>query len=84
MGSMNGVDVQGWLLNTSGALGSNRYALLDGDTIFDRNGEATSITTADTGGCSAEQIADELDLGTGHYRFGLSQSALQRWLDQLQ
>ena len=69
---------------TSGALGRNRYALLDGDTIFDRIGEATSITTADTGGCSAEQIADELDLGNGHYRFGLSQSALQRWLDQLQ
>ena len=32
--------------------------------------------------CSAEQIIDELGLGKGHLKFGLSLSALRSWVDQ--
>lgn len=67
---------------TSGALGTNRYALINSDIVFDRNGPDSDITIEDTGGCSAEQIADELHLGNGHYINGLSRGVLTGWINR--
>jgi hypothetical protein len=66
-------------------LGVNRWALVDDDNVFDTrlprgDGPGLSFTTADTAGCSCEQIIDELDLGVGHRRFGCSISAMQDWM----
>jgi hypothetical protein len=69
---------------SSGVLGQNRYSLMDDDLEFDRNVSRTEdtdrFTTADTAGCNASQIADELHLGRSHYRWGLSRSVLQTWV----
>jgi hypothetical protein len=66
-------------------LGTNRWALVDGDGAFDTfhpRGKAPtrSFTIVDTGGCNAEQIADALRLGKGHYKYGLSTDAMNRWV----
>ena len=53
-----------------------RYALTDGDDIFDTpappHGHLTppTFTTEDTGGCSCEQIIDRLHLGAFQHRYG--------------
>lgn len=53
-------------------LGTNRWALVDGDAIFDTNppnglgaGLDRGFTIQDTTGCACEQIIDQLDLGSG-------------------
>ncbi len=68
-------------------LGVNRFALVDGDLIFDTtsppgggNGPGDDYTTTDTGGCSCEQIIVELGLGQGHMKFGCSLSAMREWV----
>ncbi len=67
-------------------LGTNRWALIDIDFVFDTKspetgrGPARSYTTTDTGGCSCEQIIDELGLGQGHLKFGCSISAMDDWV----
>jgi hypothetical protein len=69
----------------SGALKQNRYSLLDADLVFDRrtvgNGTNETITTVETGGCNASQIADALGLGRSHYDHGVSRSALRTWIE---
>ncbi len=78
-------------------LGVNRWALVDGDGIFDTTpppgrsgpvGERTSLppvvdpfTVQQTGGCSCEQIIDALGLGQGHVKFGCSTGAMRTWID---
>ena len=67
-------------------LGTNRFALVDGDTIFDTkkpngNGPRKAFTIEDTSGCSCEQIIEELGLGKGHVKFGCSISAMEEWID---
>ena len=54
-------------------LGVNRFALVDGDGVFDTTlppggggGSGLSFTIEDTAGCSCEQIIDLLALGKGH------------------
>ncbi len=68
-------------------LGVNRFALTDGDTIFDTvsppgggNGPGLVFTTEDTAGCSCEQIIAAQGLGAGHVKFGCSISAMQDWI----
>lgn len=63
------------------------YALVDDDFTFDTrpppgggNGPGDVFTTADTGGCSCEQIIDGLDLGEGHVKFGCSIGAMRNWV----
>lgn len=68
------------------ALGTNRYALVDNDFIFDTvapngNGSGDVFTTTDTAGCSCEQIIDGLGLGGGHVKFGCSVGAMRSWVD---
>jgi len=75
----------------SGALKPNRWALGDdGDTNFDTRsppggggGPGRSYTTADTAGCSCEQIIEALDLGRGHTKFGCSISAMDDWVKRV-
>jgi hypothetical protein len=67
-------------------LGTNRFALVDEDTVFDTKapngkGPQKTFTTVDTGGCSCEQIIEELGLGKGHVKFGCSISAMEEWVD---
>ncbi len=66
-------------------LGTNRWALVGHDGDFDTfhpKGKAPprSFTIVDTAGCNAEQIADALRLGKGHYKYGLSTDAMNRWV----
>ena len=69
-------------------LGTNRFALVDEDMIFDTEspkgkGPQASFTIEDTAGCSCEQIIDELGLGKGHTKFGCSISAMDDWVNQV-
>jgi cysteine-rich repeat protein len=66
-------------------LGTNRWADLDGDGIFDTsppngNGPALSFTIQDTAGCNCAQIIVALGLGLGHTKFGCSISAMESWI----
>ena len=68
-------------------LGTNRFALRDGDGIFDTKepkgrGPDRSYSIADTAGCSCEQIIAALGLGKGHTKFGCSISAMDAWIAQ--
>lgn len=67
-------------------LGVNRFALVDGDGVFDTvapngTGPQRFYTIEDTAGCSCEQIIEILDLGQGHTDFGCSISAMDDWVD---
>jgi uncharacterized repeat protein (TIGR01451 family) len=64
----------------------NRYALTDGDYLFDTNppngnGPGATFTTTDTAGCSCEQIIVEMGLGQGHIKFGCSLGAMRDWVE---
>ena len=67
----------------------NRWALVDGDNVFDTvtkgkgNGPGRSYTTADTGGCSCEQIIEAEGLGNGHTKHGCSIGAMDNWIASL-
>ena len=65
-------------------LGVNRWALVDGDGVFDTTmpqgaGPGFEFDLEDTAGCSCDQIIGMLGLGKGHERFGCSNSALMEW-----
>ena len=65
-------------------LGVNRWALVDGDGVFDTTmpegaGPGYYFDLEDTAGCSCEQIIGMLGLGKGHERFGCSNSAMLEW-----
>ena len=66
-------------------LGSNRWFLEDPAGTFTQGhpqaGRVYTVTIQDTRGCSCSQIADEVGLGSGHYRFGCSTSAVLAWID---
>ena len=66
-------------------LGTNRFALVNGDGVFDTKsprgqGPRKSFTIEDTGGCSCEQIIAAQGLGKGHVKFGCSISAMEDWV----
>ncbi|MCV0403586.1 MAG: hypothetical protein K5924_07715 [Chloroflexi bacterium] len=42
--------------------------------------KSPTYTLADTGGCSATQIINAMNLGSGHLKYGLSRSALEQWI----
>lgn len=65
------------------SLGRNRWALVDGDNIFDTNrgNPKQTFTLEDTAGCSCEQIIDARHLGKGHREFGCSKGALESWIE---
>ena len=66
-------------------LGVNRWADVDSDGVFDTTapkgkGPRRSYTIEDTAGCSAAQIIEELGLGKGHTKFGVSIDAMDEWV----
>ena len=66
-------------------LGTNRWALVDGDSTFDTEaprgrGPDRSYNTTDTGGCSCGQILEKLTLGKGQLRFGCSTGIMDTWV----
>jgi hypothetical protein len=68
------------------SLGVNRFALTDGDAIFDTTRSPGKkpgqvLTLADTAGCSCAQIIEVLGLDEGHTKFGCSSSAMKEWIE---
>ncbi len=67
-------------------LGINRYALVDGDGVFDTTlpkgiGPLASFDIFDTAGCSCEQIIEAQELGKGHEKFGCSLGEMEEWVE---
>ena len=67
-------------------LGTNRWALVDDDGIFDTKppiggGPGFSFTLGDTAGCSCEQIIAVQGLGVGHSKFGCSAGEMEEWVE---
>jgi hypothetical protein len=74
-------------------LGTNRWALTDGDGEFDTTaprgggprgrvvGPAYSFSIEDTAGCSCEQIIEAAELGQGHVKFGCSLGEMLEWVE---
>jgi hypothetical protein len=67
-------------------LGVNRFALVDGDGVFDTTlpegtGPLASFDIFDTAGCSCEQIIAAQELGKGHEKFGCSLGEMEEWVE---
>ncbi len=69
------------------ALKPYHWALFDDDLTFDTVIKGNSnvpnpvFTIVDTGGCSCDQIIDELGLGIGQRKFGCTAGTMQEWID---
>ncbi len=62
-------------------LRGKRWALVDGDGMFDTAVDAKeTYTVVETGGCSCEQIIDRTGAGLGHRKFGCSNSLIKEWI----
>ncbi len=66
-------------------LGTNRFALIDDDLLFDSTGPRgrgpqRRYTLAETRGCSCEQIIAATGAGEGHKKFGCSIGVLDGWV----
>jgi hypothetical protein len=72
---------------TTGQLNPNHFALTDGDFEFDTvtngagNGPQRGYSTADTAGCSCDQIIEAQGLGKGHSKHGCSISVMDNWVE---
>jgi hypothetical protein len=72
---------------TTGQLNPNHFALTDGDFEFDTvtngagNGPQRGYSTADTAGCSCEQIIEAQGLGKGQSKYGCSISVMDAWVE---
>jgi hypothetical protein len=69
-----------------GSLGTNRFAEITGDGIFDTvsprgRGPQRYYTIEDTFGCSCTQIIAACGAGQGHSKFGCSISLMDDWTD---
>jgi cysteine-rich repeat protein len=75
---------------TSGSLNPNHHSLRDKDEYFEvfdpkKKKEVDSeYKLKDTGGCSCEQILDELGLGEGQYKFGCSPGTMKNWVKNVE
>lgn len=66
------------------SLGNNRYALVDGDGVFDSGkAGAPTFTLDDTAGCSCEQIIELRGLGQGHRKFGCSLGEVRDFVEMV-
>jgi len=68
------------------SLGTNRFALVDGNGVFDTTsprgrGPKASFDISDTAGCSCEQIIEAQELGNGHRKFGCSLGEMEEWVE---
>jgi hypothetical protein len=66
-------------------LGNNRWVLHDPEGTFTQGypqaGRKYTVTIEDTRGCTCNQIADEVGLGAGHYKFGCSTGEIKEWIE---
>lgn len=60
----------------------NRYFVETFGQFIDGNGTESGFTIEDTFGCGQLQIIDLLDLGLGHEKFGITQSALLDFIEE--
>ena len=66
------------------SLQGKRWALTDGDYVFDTAvGVKSRFTTTDTAGCSCEQIIQRTGSGGGHDKFGCSNSLMESWISSV-
>jgi hypothetical protein len=69
---------------SSRGLGKNRWTLESPDGIFTQGppqaGSKYGFTIEDTRGCTCTQIADEMELGKGHYKYGCSTGEMLEWI----
>ncbi len=68
-------------------LGVNRFALADGDGVFDTTppngvGPQRAYDIHDTAGCSCEQIVAAEGLGKGHLKHGCSIGVMDNWVSR--
>jgi len=70
---------------SSRGLGKNRWTLDNTDGVFTQGppqeSSIFSFSTADTHGCSCEQIVDVAELGNAHNKYGCSTSAMLDWIN---
>jgi hypothetical protein len=70
---------------SSRGLGKNRWTLQSTDGIFTQGppqaGRKYGFTLEDTRGCTCTQIADEMDLGKGHLKYGCSTGEMLEWIE---
>lgn len=67
------------------SLGTNRWADVDGDGVFDTTasrgkGPGRAYTIEDTEGCTCSQIIAFCGYGSGHTQFGCSISVMDAWV----
>jgi dienelactone hydrolase len=65
------------------AVQEHRFAATEDGRFVTASGVDSGLTVADTGGCSAAQIVDGLELGQGHAKFGVTRDALDDWIASL-
>ena len=69
---------------SSRGLGKNRWTLQTPDGVFTQGlpqaGRKYDFTIEDTRGCTCTQIADEMELGKGHYRYGCATGEMLEWI----
>jgi dienelactone hydrolase len=66
----------------AGAARADRLTVNPDGQFVSGDGVDSGVTIADTGGCSAMQIIDGLELGEGHKVFGITPEMLDAWLEQ--
>jgi hypothetical protein len=69
---------------SSKGLGKNRWTLQSADGVFTQGppqaGREYSFTIEETRGCTCTQIADEMELGKGHYKYGCATGEMLEWI----
>lgn len=60
-------------------LKANRFSA-DASGVLSSAKSSRAYTVEHTGGCSATQIIEQMQLGKGHARYGISHSALKSWI----
>ena len=71
---------------TTGQLKPNHWALTDDDLLFDtmvrgKGPPRQGYSTADTAGCSCQQIVEAQGLGKGHIKHGCSIGVMKEWVE---
>ena len=66
-----------------GQLKKNRMWSNDSGEFLFGDGSPAGVTIADTLGCSASQVIDDIGLGNGHEQFGISKSAMKAYLSSI-
>jgi hypothetical protein len=69
---------------SSRGLGKNRWTLQNADGVFTQGppqaGRKYGFTIEETRGCTCTQIADEMELGKGHYKYGCATGEMLEWV----